>query len=888
MLSLLLILFLIYNCGGGGGGDQQTGVTPAPTQPQTPSAEQIGIFTKSPTDETAFTTNSNPVTITGMGTGSISSITWKNVTTGQSGSATGTESWSVQVPLQPGDNRIEISALVGGTTQVTMPLTVTYNTSVTFTSLPQLSPDAGFTGQATVYVRIAINEPNLDPASVKVYQVDDSGNKVQLLGTLTDDGNTNNGDEIQGDGVYSVKLSLSSSTIDLIPLRIFASDTQQQESKSSVVSFAFLDEPTDEELTRESSTNRSAQDKFDELVQKKVAAGVSEQNAALQSLDELVSYIEGLPGVLVVAKGEYTVWWLNENGLTFAIDTNEFLGEVFAGEGANRGSFPAVEYDQAGIDSQKLNALPSQVKYLQPQGILEGFAEILKAAADDPYKVGSLDAIHISPYKKESEKWAASTAWTQILKDNECLSNKVSHINAAGDPVVFEGAPGPDLLNVWKELNKFGLISVLTHGGSVPALKEKRTEYAEKLVQQRFAAYKPKLQQKFPGRSDAELRVWLKEYFVARIALIHTWNNDPREYFSSNIAFDGSTEKWKAYRTEAQYEFIRRAIQQNRVILMLKKDKTNNKYYYIVLITAEFISQYNSGDFPKSIWFAAACRSASTYSMANMFRSKGGLAYMGFSDVVKQQYGVDTQRTFFDSLVNKGMKVGDAANATRAAHGAHDGGKPAYLKGQGEPLAKVVFELKNPSFDDPDGKGSMDGWKIEGDARALKKLGNASPTQGGTMAVISSGLGFTTIYGNLSQTVCLAQKAQDLIFDWNFFSEEFKEFCHRGFDDTFRVTITDKKTGAEKQLFRTSVDTLCGACNGSDVNSDACKNLPLHKSSVGFDRGEVWDTGWNLNQTVSIAEYAGKAATLKFYIEDKGDTIYDTAVLIDNIRITEN
>jgi hypothetical protein len=76
-------------------------------------------------------------------------------------------------------------------------------------------------------------------------------------------------------------------------------------------------------------------------------------------------------------------------------------------------------------------------------------------------------------------------------------------------------------------------------------------------------------------------------------------------------------------------------------------------------------------------------------------------------------------------------------------------------------------------------------------------------------------LGFTTSYGNLSQ------KAKDLIFDWNFFSEEFKEYCHRGYDDTFLVTITDKKTETEKQLFRTSVDTLCGACNGSDVNSSA-------------------------------------------------------------------
>ena len=154
------------------------------------------------------------------------------------------------------------------------------------------------------------------------------------------------------------------------------------------------------------------------------------------------------------------------------------------------------------------------------------------------------------------------------------------------------------------------------------------------------------------------------------------------------------------------------------------------------------------------------------------------------------------------------------------------------------------------------------------------------------MGIISSGF-VTTSYGKLSQVTCLSTNVKELKFDWSFYSEEFKEYCHRGYDDTFVVSVTEKESGVETTLFKTSVDTLCQSCNGSDLESEACKNLPLQPGGVSFDRGGVWTTGWNISQTVSLSEYKGKAVTISFYIEDKGDTSYDTAVLLDDIRIIE-
>ena len=158
------------------------------------------------------------------------------------------------------------------------------------------------------------------------------------------------------------------------------------------------------------------------------------------------------------------------------------------------------------------------------------------------------------------------------------------------------------------------------------------------------------------------------------------------------------------------------------------------------------------------------------------------------------------------------------------------------------------------------------------------------------MAIISTGLGFTTSYGSLYQSFCMPEKADELIFDWNFYSEEFKEWCNRGYDDEFRVSIaevTNGVAGAETVLFTTSVDTLCDGCPGTDwQTNEACSNLPLIKATVSFDKGDVWYTSWNVSEAVDVSAWAGKSVILKFYTVDKGDEIYDTAILIDDIIIT--
>jgi hypothetical protein len=82
----------------------------------------------------------------------------------------------------------------------------------------------------------------------------------------------------------------------------------------------------------------------------------------------------------------------------------------------------------------------------------------------------------------------------------------------------------------------------------------------------------------------------------------------------------------------------------------------------------------------------------------------------------------------------------------------------------------------------------------------------------------------------------------------------------------------DPKTGVElscNNLLYKTVDALCSS---------------VFAVSFSFDRGGVYSTGW-LNASLPIipASLAGKSVKLTFSAGDVGDSIYDTAVLIDNI-----
>jgi hypothetical protein len=128
-------------------------------------------------------------------------------------------------------------------------------------------------------------------------------------------------------------------------------------------------------------------------------------------------------------------------------------------------------------------------------------------------------------------------------------------------------------------------------------------------------------------------------------------------------------------------------------------------------------------------------------------------------------------------------------------------------------------------------------------------------------------------------------EATEIIFDWNFFSEEFIEYCGAVYQDTFTVSLTDPMDpGNTVTLFQIMIDDLCGPPSfvGDDI---VYKNPKVFPVSVSFDQGDVWATGWKSHVATIPTSLTDKVVELTFSCSDVGDSIYDTAILIDHIEL---
>ena len=118
-------------------------------------------------------------------------------------------------------------------------------------------------------------------------------------------------------------------------------------------------------------------------------------------------------------------------------------------------------------------------------------------------------------------------------------------------------------------------------------------------------------------------------------------------------------------------------------------------------------------------------------------------------------------------------------------------------------------------------------------------------------------------------------------FDFAFMSAEYPEFVGLGFNDEFTVRLTSPTH---------SYDNIVFDDNGNMVNIDSaffdepCANLV----GTGFDLDDGFGGcdagGTGLLSTVAPVE-PGEVATLAFSLRDRGDGIYDTAIMIDNVAV---
>ena len=280
-------------------------------------------------------------------------------------------------------------------------------------------------------------------------------------------------------------------------------------------------------------------------------------------------------------------------------------------------------------------------------------------------------------------------------------------------------------------------------------------------------------------------------------------------------------------------------------------------------ILPTFITRY-SIRLPASLVYMGSCRSAASPTMATALAERGAATYLGWDGYVSSSFAAQIGTSLFANLL-QGKTVAEAFTP------ASDGGSPpATFVLSGEAEASLTADpVINGSFEITSGfAASVTGFTVEGDARIIGELGATLPTGGGRMALVSTGLGLTTAVGKFEQPVCLpplppGKTKLMLYYDWNFFSEEFLEFCGSPYQDSFVVTF-----GAAL-LQSTKVDDLCGGVTPADV---------------AFDKGDVHKTGW-ITQAVDVTALAGTTDVLRFGAADVGDSIYDSVILVDRVRI---
>lgn len=302
-------------------------------------------------------------------------------------------------------------------------------------------------------------------------------------------------------------------------------------------------------------------------------------------------------------------------------------------------------------------------------------------------------------------------------------------------------------------------------------------------------------------------------------------------------------------------------------------------------VTPAFFTYYIKS-MPSSLVFFSSCFSTFNSGMANALQAKGAKTYFGFDNLVPVPFAYSKATYFHQAWVEDPTTL---VTTGEVFNNGCSGGACWDLVGANNLEAPSGDQLQNGGFE----SGSLGAWTASGDGRVLTQLGQFSPVEGSYLGLISTGLGYTIASGSVEQKVCLPPDAQSLEFYWNFNSEEFREWCGSIYQDYFRVSVTTD-TGTQTLFYR-KVDDLCGMVFPTslyfDQSGPGCIPYP---DWVGYGTGgndcTVWSTGWQL-QSIDISGIAAanqnKPVTIRFSAGDVGDSIFDSAILLDSIKITK-
>ncbi len=278
------------------------------------------------------------------------------------------------------------------------------------------------------------------------------------------------------------------------------------------------------------------------------------------------------------------------------------------------------------------------------------------------------------------------------------------------------------------------------------------------------------------------------------------------------------------------------------------------------------------GPFPNTLVINNSCESTMSDKLSNAFITNGAKAYVGYDKVVNSNYCVTTAIDMFTNLVVDGLGIG---STSKIFTGDTDPLEPyAQIQLVGNTELSYSLTFQNGHFED-----LLDYWTYIGDGRVISQLGQIQPYEDEIMGIISTGLGYTTSSGELSQTFIVPFDAETLHMTWNFLSEEFLDYIGSQFQDRFEVVM--KVEDVEHVLLSTSIDAIAAEYGATPEEAGA---LIAVSPGVIFDIGDVYMTG-KKESSFDLIPFRSKCATLILRCTDVGDSVFDTAILLDSMWV---
>ena len=503
------------------------------------------------------------------------------------------------------------------------------------------------------------------------------------------------------------------------------------------------------------------------------------------------------------------------------------------------------------------------------------FGSASGALESNKIKIQSRDVLALSPFNSELAQFDEILPIVKRLESQSCPSYSVDgpHLNAAAD------------LEKFRRAYRYGIVSMSGHANTY--FKALSVDFKESVGWE---------------HNGSQEILWTGEPVQCSnmsSSMTTCSENTDCSPTSECVITQASQDSWGGAATGLCVDHTQIDLRRGRVVMGAKSWG----------IHPSFFRKHSLNKWPNTLVYLGACRTLYNGTLASELFGLGATTVGGYTDYVTTAFAHEKAQLWFNGMLDSkdttGMSmvlpVSDPVNPV---------GQFRFFGGNN--LEITDADIINPDFE----SGEATGWTVEGDGRVIGQLGLSLPVGGKFMGVLSTGLGYTQQTGEMKQTFCIPEGKNQLSFYWKFFSEEFVEYCGDIFQDTFEATL-EVAQGGQLKLVSVAIDDLCAVedCGGADpfggpatgggcgshqytvgqcqgepgvckADTD-CKQGPcvfgLIPSTVGFDKDDVYNTPWQ-KLTKDVAGLSGSGpVTLRLFATDTGDSIYDSAILVDSI-----